>query len=698
MRNRAFALACAMLAVVGVILIATPAEAKKSFARKEKVKCRVCHQNPAGGGARNLIGLYYQANQKLPDDYASPEAIPGIKANVDAWLNKVAAEPALIQWKWTPLDQLESAEPVEREPASEAAILRRLSLDLRGAPPLPRDVKRLTDGRVTLEELTDEYLTSRDFDRTFRLYHADLVRPRTGIFNKPASLSVIRPVGSGAGTVWSAHTTERVDGSCGKDSVVEASPYWARDKTIKVCKRTADERVVIGEGDEAIRCDTEDGQATGDCGCGPNLVFCYRHDDRKRVKKSMLQEGSRLAMEVVNNDLPYTEILTADWTMMNGRLEHFYARMDGKLGELKDADVERKWRRVAREERHAGILSTYSFLNFFYNGRRWAQRTFESFMCHETVPDFEFLDTNELELPVSYRRHPLAEPDINVNSGRACAACHMQLDGISRVKDRWTNFGQYYEKNEAGPIPETAVFLGEKVTGISGFADALARSDVFADCTVNQVWEHFTGHRFRKEETKRRLELIEKFRASNHNFRQLIRDVTRTPEYRAADALKLMERELYWRTMERVTDVKWTLGDSSRRGFDVYYDKVGGMDYRKIEQRDRTPSQGHSLVLFKGAAETCSEAIDRDVKRDPDRRRMLSAAGALKKSPSDAQLHDVLADWFIQFQGRPWDEVDEVDKATLTGLFRAVEKKADPTGGYKAACTALLGAEDFALY
>src|SRR5690606_38132212 len=126
--------------------------------------------------------------------------------------------------------------------------------------------------------------------------------------------------------------------------------------------------------------------------------------DRRRVKASMLQEGERLAMEVVMNDLPYTEILTADWTMMNGRLEHFYARLDGTLAALTDPDVEKPWRRVQVGGAHAGILTTHSYLNFFYNGRRWAQRTFESFLCHETVPDYEFLDERCEKDPVPYRR------------------------------------------------------------------------------------------------------------------------------------------------------------------------------------------------------------------------------------------------------------------------------------------------------
>ena len=30
--------------------------------------------------------------------------------------------------------------------------------------------------------------------------------------------------------------------------------------------------------------------------------------------------------------------------------------------------------------------------NFFYNGRRWSQRVFETFFCHDVFPDFDMLD------------------------------------------------------------------------------------------------------------------------------------------------------------------------------------------------------------------------------------------------------------------------------------------------------------------
>ncbi len=670
------------------LLAAAPSLAKKRYAKKEGQECGHCHHNPQGGGSRNTVGLYYQAHHELPDAGMDEAAV---KSAVDAWAAQVAATPPNIVWRHTDVFTLPDEPPPEYRPATDLEVLRRLSLDLRGALPGVGDIDRVQRGEATLDQIVEEYFRTEDFARTFRLYHADQVRPRTGIFNKPASLSRLSRPKIGGRKVWSSQRIrgETRSAAC-RDGAVKVSPYWARDKEQWACRATADESVVLEDG---TRCDTEEGQKTGRCGCGPHLVFCYRGSDRKRVKQSMVQEGARLAMEVVLNDEPYSQVVRADWTMRNGRLDHFYARLNGTLGELADPDSNRAWRRVERGEGHAGVLSTHMFLNFFYNGRRWAQRAFESFACHEVTPDYDLLDDHRGETFASYRPHPEAGPDMNVNAGRACAACHVQLDGLSRVKDRWDNFGQYYSDN---PVPQTVVFLGEKVDGVGEFGDVLGASNVFADCVANQAWEHFSGHRFQPDEVLLRKQLVRAFAESGQSFKALLRAIVGSDAYRSETTLKLMRRELYWRSMERLTGARWNIG--KRRGFDVFYDKVGGMDYRKIEGRDVSPGQGHSMVQFKAALETCDKVVNRDRKAAPGKRWMLGGVESVDAQPDDAQLKAVQDDWYRRLYARPADAVPAADRAIMTSVFRDVAGAHSPADGYKAMCATFFASSDFAIY
>lgn len=691
------------LFLVALALVSLPADARKKFAKKEQKECKTCHLNRNGGGPRNLIGHYYHAEGVLPVD-TSPAGMKKVQKRVDEWLDEVAHTPPSIIWRYSPLAAKEGKPAPEYTQASDAAVLRRMALDLTGRAPSIEDLDALYSGRATLDELMDRYLESDEFYETFLLYHNDLLRPRTGIFNSSPSLTkLIELKGSKKGDrIFRSSTLqgEEQSGDCDPGNLVTVEPYWWRDSKVRVCRRTANDARVVETDNGPVKCGTPEGQASGECGCGPNLVYCYRGGDFGRyVKKSLIQETGRLAMEVVDKDLPYGTIVTADWTMRNGRLDHFYARLDGKLDELEKNDTGINFRRVRRDKRHAGILSTHAFLNMFYNGRRWAQRTFETFMCHLTYPDFDLLDEQPEEAPpVSYRRHPLAEVDVNVNSGRVCAACHLQLDGISRLKDRWDNQGQYYDKGKDGrPIPNEALFLGKTIHGLDEFGQVLAKSEVFEDCAVQQTWQHFFGRRFQPEELETRKKLNKTFRASNQSFKELLRAVMRTKEYRSKKNIKIMERELYTQTMERVTGVKWTVkrGRKERRGFDVYYDKVGGMDYRRIEERDRTPSQGHALVLYKGAAETCDEVMERDKKGD---NRRLLPERSWEELATDEAAKDALDRWYRLLYARPPDEVDPKDRELLLALHKDIRKEFGTLAAYKATCTAMLGAADFALY
>ena len=680
-----------LLLALTLVITAAPADAKKRYARRTGQDCAHCHNNPQGGGPRNTVGLYYQAHRALPPAEMGPGEL---QAAVDRYLDEVGRAVPDVIWRYTPVEALPDRPLPALTPADDLTVLRRLALDLTTALPGHAEIRALETGEATLADQIERYLASADFEYTFRLYHRDLIRPRSGIFNQTPALTQIRRLTLDDRTVYSSARlpAEANSADCAPGNTVEVAPYWDRKARLTVCRRTADERREV----DGARCDTDEGQATGRCGCGPHLVYCWREGDRDRVKRSMVDEAARLAMRVVQEGRPYGEILTADWTLHNGRVEHYYARLDGRLGELVDPDVDHPWRPVERGPEHAGILSTHMYLNHFYNGRRWAQRTFETFMCHHTTPDFDLLDDHAETALVAYRRHPLAPADVNVNAGRACAACHVQLDGLSRVKDRWDNFGQYYETSAGHAIPQTVRFLGQEVDGIDAFGRALARSDVFADCVAQQLWSHFLGRRFNDDEVSIRRGLVRLFNDSGQDFRALIRAVVTSPPYRARDAVKLMRREQYSRSLGRVTGVAWKV--DGRPGFDVFYDKIGGMDYRKIEERDLTPGQGYSLVQFKAALETCAEAIERARKQSSDKRTFLRMVDDIDAMPSGDTVDRVVETWHRRIFVRPAGQLDDEAKAQYRALFDDVARTHGPAEGYTAVCAALLGGAEFAVY
>lgn len=689
----------ALIASGAVLLTAVDAGAHKRFAKKEGVECKECHENPEGGGPRNLIGQYYQARQELPLD-RSPDGMKLIRDTVDRWMQGVLAQTPTLRWSRTPLAELPAVPTPAYEAASDAAVLRRLSLDLRGSVPTASELARLEKGQLTLAQAVDEILDSKDFQSTFLLYHKDLIRPRTGDYNTEPSYTKVRQmVVDGEKVFFSTRLAEAGAGKCSATERVRVSPWWDRAGTYWACKDTGSDALVTVVNGKSVRCDTMEGQQTNACGCGPYMLFCYPDGIKNQIIKSMKEESARISMEVVNSGLPYETILTSDWTMLDGGLEVFYAKLEDRLAELKDPDISKPWRRVDRPERHSGILTTPMMFNFFYNGRRWAQRTFESFFCHEVYPDFDLLDDVKdagMTVGIAYRDSPLAEPSLTVTEARACAACHLQLDGLARVKDRWDYWGRYYEKTSRGfDIPQSAIFLGQQIEGVDGLGKALASSEVFPDCALNQLWEHMVGHRFQPNESQTRLKLNEEWKARGHNFKDAVRLIAATPEYRAKTNLKIMTRELYMRAMGRATDVAWKIGNKS--GWDLYYDKLGGMDYRKIELRDKRPGQGHSLAQMKGAAESCNELVSRELKRDAGKR-LYIVAGEPNERASSADLDKNLESLYLRAFARRWAEVPEEERELLRDLYGKVARQQSPADGYRAVCTAVFASADFALF
>jgi hypothetical protein len=122
------------------------------------------------------------------------------------------------------------------------------------------------------------------------------------------------------------------------------------------------------------------------------------------------------------------------------------------------------------------------------------------------------------------------------------------------------------------------------------------------------------------------------------------------------------------------------------------------MDYRKIEQRDIRPGVGHSLVQFKGAAESCEEFVTRESKRARKERLWLSAVDSPDDEPSAAGLDAALQKLYARAVSRPWSDVPEAERQVLRELFASVSSKHGPADGWRAVCAAVFGSADYALY
>ncbi len=93
--------------------------------------------------------------------------------------------------------------------------------------------------------------------------------------------------------------------------------------------------------------------------------------DRQKIYAALRREPLELLRFIVENDRPYSEIVTADYTMVNPALASLYAAVDAKLPGITATDWKPARIRSASKDHldtpypHAGVLSTVAWLSRF---------------------------------------------------------------------------------------------------------------------------------------------------------------------------------------------------------------------------------------------------------------------------------------------------------------------------------------------
>lgn len=236
--------------------------------------------------------------------------------------------------------------------------------------------------------------------------------------------------------------------------LADVEPWWAPGTTVRtVGVLGQDIREVDG-----IDCGRVQGTvrwATHGCSCGPNLRYCKRRGfpdednfDPLSMRRSVFEEPARLVQHVIRNELPFSDIVLGDYTVVNRGLHFLYYRNARRNGEnafldddpwFRDYASDTEWKQRRFEDMHpnllsdrdvrfdprtqdgsppgipaAGVLTTlaanYAFPRERVRGARWL----EIFACREFTPppaDVEFHP---------YQRDPGTEG--------VCEHCHQLID------------------------------------------------------------------------------------------------------------------------------------------------------------------------------------------------------------------------------------------------------------------------------
>ncbi len=208
---------------------------------------------------------------------------------------------------------------------------------------------------------------------------------------------------------------------------------------------------------------------------------------------SLAREPLELIAHVIRSERPFTEILTADYAMLNG-----YSGLsligipEIPLGIGEDPE---RFRPVQIPGiPHAGLLTSSMFLNRFptsdTNRNRHRSRMAYLFFLDIDVNRF---GSRPVDASADFGENPtLNNPD--------CTVCHTTVDPVAGVFMNWNESGEYNGRGEwyDGEML-TPGFNGEEVPqaerprALQWFATKLAQNPRFAQATVKTVFEGLTG-------------------------------------------------------------------------------------------------------------------------------------------------------------------------------------------------------------
>lgn len=210
---------------------------------------------------------------------------------------------------------------------------------------------------------------------------------------------------------------------------------------------------------------------------------------------SLAREPLELIKHVIMSEAPFTEILTADYTMLNGYSAlSLVALPEAGLGIGQDPERFRKVKIPGIP--HAGILTSPMFLNRFptsdTNRNRHRSRMAYWFFLDIDVNRF---GSRPVDANADFGENPtLNNPD--------CTVCHTTVDPVAGLFMNWNESGEYSGAGEwydeemlppglsTLPLPDS-----ERTRALQWFAEELAKNPRFARATVKTVFEGVTGQK-----------------------------------------------------------------------------------------------------------------------------------------------------------------------------------------------------------
>ena len=201
------------------------------------------------------------------------------------------------------------------------------------------------------------------------------------------------------------------------------------------------------------------------------------------LESSMYQETRRFVEHVIDNNLPFTELITADYSFINKTLaDHYGVSAPTNDWEQYTFPDNSKRRGILT---HAGVLAASGGhgrnKNVIFRGKV----LFEGFFC-ETMPP---APPNVVDQPIEDRStHP------------SCRGCHSIVDPIGRIYDAYDDKGKLHDTVEQFGEVKLDIDIAGDYNDAVDLADAIGSSRTFNHCVTRQLFRFALGRDANEQE------------------------------------------------------------------------------------------------------------------------------------------------------------------------------------------------------
>ncbi len=431
----------------------------------------------------------------------------------------------------------------------------------------------------------------------------------------------------------------------------------------------------------------------------------YAVRDEARFLVAMGEEPLRVLARVVDEDLPYTELLVGDWTMADPYLAEWFS-VDYPAGAT-------GWQlsRYTDSRPNAGVLSTSGLwwrnTSTFANANRGrANALSRMFLCRdylavpiETDAEIDLLDEDSIA-------DALRESE-------GCAACHHSLDPLGAYlwgfydEQAWNplDLGQYNPERErrweeagtSGPA-----YYGQPGAGLADLGHQLAADPRMVECAVQQTFEVLAGRPATVEDTQELLAHREAFLAAKLSLKSLMAEVLVADPYQGRGprgvSHKVADPDLVASAIADLTGFRFVSDGHTVIQHDAFglrtLGGAGSVTYGQADAAEATPMS--VLIVGRLAEAAAWHAVAHDLAH-PDAPRLLTRVDPQVR-PSDADLTAQLQDLHLRVLARSVEaSSDEIADSAL--LWRDVfDLTGSPQQAWSAVVAGLLRDPDFLLY